>query len=71
MSMSRAKAIREKCIDCCGGSRAEVRLCPSTKCALFPYRMGKVSKGEGFIYPAMKYEKPPQKAQVLSNSEVS
>jgi hypothetical protein len=34
------QAIREKCIDCSGGSLLEVRLCPVVKCALWPYRAG-------------------------------
>ena len=34
------KAIREKCIDCSGGSPGEVRRCPVKQCALWPYRMG-------------------------------
>jgi hypothetical protein len=34
------KAIRAKCIDCSGGSLAEVRHCHLTKCPLHPYRMG-------------------------------
>lgn len=37
---SRKKAVREKCIDCCGGVRAEVRKCPATNCPLWPFRMG-------------------------------
>lgn len=35
------KAIREFCIDCCGGSRETVKNCPSANCALYPFRMGK------------------------------
>jgi hypothetical protein len=35
------RAIRAKCIDCSGGSRAEVRRCTVTDCSLYPYRMGK------------------------------
>lgn len=35
------KAIRDFCIDCCGGSRETVKVCPSEKCALYPFRMGK------------------------------
>jgi len=35
------KAIRLNCLDCCGGSRKEVRLCPVKDCTLHPYRMGK------------------------------
>lgn len=38
--LTRKQAIREKCIDCSGGNKAEVRRCPATKCALWPYRMG-------------------------------
>mgnify|MGYP000417960840 CR=1 FL=1 len=34
------KAVRSKCRDCCAGSRKEVRLCPVTHCALWPYRFG-------------------------------
>lgn len=39
--VSRSKAIRMKCIDCCGGNMAEVRKCPATSCSLWRYRMGK------------------------------
>ena len=35
------KSIREKCIDCSGGSYKEVKHCLVTNCALYPYRMGK------------------------------
>lgn len=34
------RAIREKCLDCCCGNRAEVKRCPAVKCTLYPYRMG-------------------------------
>lgn len=37
------KAIREKCLDCSGGIKKEVRACPVLGCALHPYRMGKNS----------------------------
>ena len=39
--ITRAKAIRLKCIDCCCGNTAEVRRCPSEHCPLWRYRMGK------------------------------
>ena len=29
------------CLDCCLGQKKEVQLCPSTKCSLWPFRMGK------------------------------
>lgn len=35
------KAIRQNCIDCCCGHVAEVKQCTVTKCALYPFRMGK------------------------------
>ena len=35
------KAIRAKCIDCCAGNMAEVKICHITACDLHPYRMGK------------------------------
>ena len=35
------KAIRQKCVDCSGGSIAEVAACTITRCALHPFRMGK------------------------------
>ena len=39
--VSRSKAIRLKCIDCCCGNMAEVRRCPAEQCPLWRYRMGK------------------------------
>lgn len=34
------KAIRQKCIDCVGGNKAEVRKCTAENCPLFIFRMG-------------------------------
>ena len=42
--ITRAKAIRLKCIDCCAGNTAEVRKCPAEHCPLWRYRMGKEIK---------------------------
>ena len=39
--MNPLRAIREKCIDCSGGSRKEVRLCSATTCPLYELRLGK------------------------------
>ena len=41
MNTNPVKAIREKCLDCCAGQIVEVRECPSTHCALHPFRLGK------------------------------
>lgn len=39
--MTPIKAIRLFCLECCGGSSNEVKLCPSTTCSLYPFRLGK------------------------------
>lgn len=43
----RKQAIRDKCIDCCAGSQAEVRKCPVATCPLWRFRMGIELKPEG------------------------
>lgn len=45
MPMSRKKAIRAKCLDCCCGNAAEVRRCPAVNCPLHDFRMGTLKKG--------------------------
>lgn len=35
------KTIRLKCLDCSGGSPAEVRHCTAVNCSLWEYRFGK------------------------------
>lgn len=35
------KAIRAKCLDCCGESIKEVQLCQCEFCTLHPFRFGK------------------------------
>lgn len=35
------KAIRAKCLDCSCDSIEEVKNCPITSCALYPFRFGK------------------------------
>ena len=42
--ITRGKAIRLKCLDCCCDNSAEVRRCPVTKCPLWRYRMGSENK---------------------------
>lgn len=33
------KAVRDKCLECSGGTAAEVALCELAECPLFPFRM--------------------------------
>ena len=39
--ISPLKALRLRCLDCCAGSAAEVRLCVSVTCPSWPFRMGR------------------------------
>ncbi len=45
--ISPVKAIRAKCLDCCGGSAHEVKLCPRPDCSLYPFRLGKKPNLQG------------------------
>lgn len=40
------RAIRRFCLDCMGGSSAEVARCTSVGCSLFGYRLGKKPAGK-------------------------
>lgn len=44
--VSRSKAIRLKCLDCCAGQAAEVRKCPAVDCPLWRFRMGREVKDD-------------------------
>src|SRR5215467_4994946 len=39
--MTPMEAIRAKCLDCCGDSPHEVRLCTAVTCPSWPFRMGR------------------------------
>lgn len=44
--ITRAKAIRLKCLDCCCESQVDVRECPTKSCALWRYRMGREERDD-------------------------
>jgi hypothetical protein len=52
--LSRAKAIRAKCIDCCNGQAIEVTKCHIETCALWRYKSGKELKDENTPPPRRK-----------------
>lgn len=56
--ITRAKAIRLKCLDCSCFDRKEVKFCPVTNCALWPYRLGKedFSQYDGYNEPSEEGE---------------
>jgi hypothetical protein len=41
MQTKSVKAIREFCLDCCGGSSVMVKGCSAPDCALYAFRLGK------------------------------
>lgn len=41
MEKNPVKAIRKFCLDCCGGSIIDVKLCNTTNCNLYAFRFGK------------------------------
>ena len=48
------KAIRANCIDCCGGSVNEVKLCQLTDCPMHPFRFGKNPFNKRTLTPEQK-----------------
>ena len=54
------RAIRQKCLDCCNGQSAEVRLCTCKTCPLYGCRMGHRPKGEQFTTETYREEKSPR-----------
>ncbi len=44
--VTRGKAIRLKCLDCCCGNATEVRLCQLRRCPLWRFRMGREALAE-------------------------
>lgn len=44
--LTRKQAIVQKCLDCCGGNKPEVRKCPLLDCPLWPFRTGTEKKGD-------------------------
>ena len=43
--MTRAKAIKSKCLECSAESTTSVRCCPVIRCALWEYRFGRALRG--------------------------
>lgn len=54
--MSALKSIRAFCLDCVGTAN-EVKLCPCTGCALYPYRFGHLPNREKKILTDEQKEK--------------
>jgi hypothetical protein len=53
-SLTTMEAIRAKCVDCVGGEFSRITNCTITKCALFPYRHGKMPENRTGINTPLK-----------------
>lgn len=54
---SRAAAVFLKCMDCAGGSRAEVSACAITHCALWTFRpYGETTRPDGVVPTVAEYD---------------
>ena len=45
------KSIRLYCLDCTGGSKRDVRMCPISQCPMWPYRFGRQPKEQDIRVP--------------------
>lgn len=66
--LTRARAIRAKCLDCMGGQAAEVRRCTSHGCALFRYRLGSEERSLDYIEP--RYHAPKHLPVMLEDGTI-
>jgi hypothetical protein len=66
--LTRAKAIRAKCLDCCCGQAIEVRLCTAQKCPLFPYRMGREDK-DVYLPSQDKFDEKTTENSIIFDSD--
>lgn len=53
--LTRAKAIRAKCLDCSNDDRKEVKLCPITSCPIWIYRLGSEVAPDGSKLPQKRF----------------
>lgn len=59
-TLSRPKAVRDKCYDCSGFDRNEVRACAHKECALYPFRTARAvrddkKKGDSRVKAVFQY----------------
>lgn len=56
MKLTPIRAIRLKCLDCCGTAN-EIKLCTCKTCTLWPYRFGKRPKNDEELEAMRTFEK--------------
>ena len=63
-------AIRAKCLDCCVGSRVEVRRCEDTDCSLLPFRFGHNPRRSGIGRKNGKFRKKAKLSNSFSEEQI-
>lgn len=63
------KAIRQNCLDCMNGNANEVKLCPSVKCPLFPFRFGKNPNIKGGTFTEEQKAKSAERLKLWRNAQ--
>lgn len=61
--LNRAKAIRQKCLDCCCWQQNEVKQCERKACPLWRYRMGREERDE-LYYASRKAKETEEDEEV-------
>lgn len=64
-------AIKEMCIDCCGGERSWVKECTSLNCALYEFRLGKNPYRKSREYTEEQKEELKERARLARESKKS
>jgi len=63
------QAIRDKCLDCCSGSRGEVAECHIEKCPLWSFRFGRNPREKDLIVREYAYDAKQNKDVVIEEHE--
>lgn len=63
------KAIRQNCLDCMNGNANEVKLCPSVKCPLWPYRFGKNPNNKGRTFTEEQKAENAERLRLWRNAK--
>ena len=69
LSLTRAKAIRLKCLECSNFNMAEVRRCHIKKCAIWPFRLGYMGKPVGNSEDVPEIEDPDDDIDDIPDEE--
>lgn len=70
-NLTRAQAIRQKCLDCSCGQPKEIALCSVKNCPLYPFRMGRVARAIEIENKRHTRQKSNRKEKYLQEKQTS